>query len=221
MKILIISHPKPYHLDDFLAVSLLMYKYRSEFVIHRTARNQQEIYQLIEQIRPGLTIVVDVGQRYGISMDIRFYDHHHDANLPCSLVLVLKNEFPELWEKIGKIEKLKKLIEYIDYRDRFGVKAVSEKLGITDPIGIQQYLIPLLFSEPSAVIGENFVKFVESFSRVYETTRTYEINNLRIAVSYADPREEPASVIFDATDADILIQRNTRNPQQTLSLIHI
>ncbi len=213
MKVLIISHPKPYHLDDFLAVSLLLHKYPG--AIHRTARNRDEALKIIEEEKPDLAIVVDVGEKYEVGEKVRWYDHHQDINLPCSFVLVLKHEFPELYRKILEVEPLRKLLMYIDTRDRFGPQKANEILGINDPVGLLKYLPTIFITEPNPEIGRNLVNLVESFYKAKEHTKILTIDGVKVAVVDLDPREIPASVVFDLTGADLLIQRNSRNPAHT------
>jgi len=165
-------------------------------------------------MNPFMAIIVDIGGKYEPTGVIRYYDHHHDNSLPCSLVLVLQNEFPELWQKIQMVRTLQKLIEYIDTRDRFGVARANDALGISDPYNVFQHLPTLLLSEPNAEVGENFVRFIESYARATETTAVYRISDVAVAVAvnYADPKEVPLSVVFEVTGADLAIQRNTRDP---------
>jgi len=209
----VVSHPKPYHLDDFLSVSLLLYKYPG--AVHRVARNRDDVYRILEEEKPDLAIVVDVGERYDVGEKVRWYDHHQDASLPCSLVLVLRHEFPDLYRKILEVEPLRKMLQYLDTRDRFGVDRANEVLGIRDPIDLMRYLPTIFLTEPSPEVGKNFVKLVEAFYRAKERARVLNVDGVKVAIIDLDQREVPASVVFDVTGADLLIQRNSRNPRHT------
>lgn len=74
----IITHLPPFHFDDFMAVSLLKYRYPDA---------------TIERVHPqnlsheDNAIYVDTGGKYDGE---RYFDHHHDLNLNSSIVLVLK-----------------------------------------------------------------------------------------------------------------------------------
>ena len=237
MKVVIIHHKPPYHLDDYLAVSLLLQKYSSDDVTRITAR-RVDLNNISVSLEEGIisgelvidgkevnvsdfdkVIIVDIGRKLIVSQHTKpyfaVYDHHQDINVPSSLVLVLKNEFPELWRKIMKSEKLRKIVEYLDVRDRFGPRRANEILGITDPFNVLKYIPMILMFEPSAEVGKNFISLIESFSKVEENVNVYEIQNLRVAVTDNHPRELPAAVIFDVTGADIVVQPNSRNPNQT------
>jgi len=216
-KVLIVHHVKPYHLDDYLAVSLLMYKYSKlgYEVERREVRDEKELENIIttESNKYDKIIVVDIGKKYQITEKVAYYDHHHDANTPCSLVLVLKHEFPELYEKIQRIEPLRRLVEYIDLRDRFGEKKADETLGIVEPFPLIRMLTAILMTEPSPQVGENFVRLVESYAKVIETTEVYRVNDITVAVNRADSREVPVSIIADVLSPDIIIQKNVRDPE--------
>ncbi len=217
MVVLIATHPKPRHLDDYLAVSLLLWKYPDSRVV--TVRNLRELERVVEELKPEKVIVVDVGGRLGEGsvggVPAVFYDHHQSIDLPCSLILVLKGEFPDLYEKAMNVPRLRKLLEYIDYRDRFGVKAADERFGIVDPVGLEMLLIPTMLTEPSREVGENFSNLVNAYFEASRKTKVFTIDDVRVALTTVDPRKVPMNVVFEVSGADILIAPNTRNPRQT------
>jgi len=215
MKVVIIHHPKPYHLDDFLAVSLLLYKYSSDDVTRITVSqfSLEDVEKLASQY--DLVIAVDIGKILYISPNIKIYDHHHDIDIPSSLVLVLKHEFPELWRKITNIPKLRNLINFIDFRDRFGLPKALQKFSISDNVGIIRFYDILLSQEPSREVGEAFINLVNSYYSVSEKVSVYNISGIKVAVTEEDPKKLPTSVIFDVIDAELLLQPNVRNLNHT------
>ena len=213
MKIIVIHHAKPYHLDDYLAVSLLLYKYKNQ-IERKEIKNPNEIDLENLKKQYDLIIFVDIGNRYEINDKIRFYDHHHNINIPCSLILILKHEFPKLYEKVLKIEPIRKLIEYIDVRDRFGEAKAHSMFGICETFPLIRFLMSILMSEPNVVIGENFINLIESYYKVYETSKLYNIDDVKVVINYGDPREVPVSVICDVFNPDMIIQKNVREPDK-------
>ena len=213
MKVIIIHHPKPYHLDDFLAVSLLLYKYPEATRVTKSQFSLEDAEKLASHY--DLVIAVDIGKMLYISPNIKIYDHHHDIDIPSSLVLVLKHEFPELWKKIVEIPKLRNIINFIDFRDRFGLPKALQKFNISDNVGIIRFFDILLSQEPSKEVGEAFVNLVNSYHSVSEKVSIHDISGIKVAVTEEDPKKLPTSVIFDVIDADLLLQPNSRNPNHT------
>ena len=77
----IITHPGRAHADEFLACSLLLYRYPEAQVLRREPSQ--------EELDDPQTIVVDQG---GINDPSRnLFDHHQDPSLPCAAVLVLEH----------------------------------------------------------------------------------------------------------------------------------
>ena len=83
-KVLIIHHVKPYHLDDFLAVSLLLYKYsRLGCQVERLeVKNDDEVESVVRKLsnRYEKVIVVDVGKRLGTYGNVvlrQLYNEHN------------------------------------------------------------------------------------------------------------------------------------------------
>ncbi len=112
----IVSHLPPRHVDDFFAIALLKKKYPSakiEFV------HPQKVPGRYAE-NPKI-ILVDVGGMY--EPERKNYDHHQDGSIPCSLTLVLRHEFPEIY-KTGPV------LKFIDLADRFGVKFASRTVDV-------------------------------------------------------------------------------------------
>lgn len=89
-------HDGNHHADDILAISLLQTLYSNfDFIITRTRD---------EVMLAKCDIVIDVGRRYD---GIKYFDHHHDVNLKCSVSLlweaIVKDEFPFEYEFINEL----------------------------------------------------------------------------------------------------------------------
>ena len=114
----IVSHLPPRHMDDYLAISLLSYLYPDAQVEYVHPQKVQEEY-----LQDPNIILVDAGSSY--DPEKNNFDHHHNLELECSLSLVVKKFFPELYTC--------KVLRAIDLVDRFGVKrAVEEGLVSLD-----------------------------------------------------------------------------------------
>ncbi len=139
-KTLVIHHVKPYHIDDYLAVSLLLYRYSLVGcqVERLEVKSDSEVESVVRELsnRYEKIIVVDVGKKFGTYGNVVFYDHHQSINIPCSFVLVLKHELPEVYEKAMSVEPIRRFIEYVDVRDRFGEKKADETFGIVEPYSV-------------------------------------------------------------------------------------
>jgi len=117
----IVSHLPPRHLDDFLAITIVRKVYPSaelKFVHPQSP----EIASLRSD---GNSILIDVGEDY--NPELNNFDHHHDKDLPCSLILVAENLLS------GKEKDLilsHPAVKVIDFIDRFGLQKAIATLGI-------------------------------------------------------------------------------------------
>jgi hypothetical protein len=128
----IITHSGSAHRDDFLSVCLLLTKYPEAVVERRAPVSAGEVGEL--------DIVVDVGGRYEPG---RWYDHHQDIELPCSLLLVLKDEFG--------IERVPPDVEWIDRADRWGPNTARKTMGFKSGGGVLEKLVLTIFSEATVI----------------------------------------------------------------------
>lgn len=151
----VITHASSAHLDEFLAVCCLLSKYRSLPVI-RT--NDKSI------IRPD-DIVVDFGEMYDPSK--KRYDHHHDLSLPCSLVIVLRDEFG--------IENVPEQIRYVDFADRFGLSKASEIFGYTQSSFIDTIILSVFSKRSVIVAGDSLHELmIQVGDSIIEIVKTYD-----------------------------------------------
>ncbi len=112
----IITHPGTAHSDDFLACCVLMAKYGVP--VERRDPTQADLDN-------SEILVLDVGGQYNPAK--LNFDHHHDLNIQCSLVLVLK--WLDLHEKF---QRAYRWYDNVDFRDRNGVQRLGEKYGLTN-----------------------------------------------------------------------------------------
>lgn len=154
----IVTHNPPRHTDDFLSIALLRQKYPEAQLEYVHPQSVPEDYLADPEV-----VVVDVGGLY--DEEKRNYDHHHDREIPCSLVLVLKHEFPEIYEKV----KDHPAVQYIDLADRFGGREAGQRLGVPFDRDVEEKrkVIMMVDLENDAYvkeISEGFLKAIESTS---------------------------------------------------------
>jgi hypothetical protein len=232
-KIRIVSHNKPYHLDDYLSVSLLLYysKGKEVEIINKSPNDNIEDY-----LKDENTIVVDIGKDYNPNKNN--YDHHQDKELPCSLVLILK----ELLQDINPLEI--EFIKIIDTIDRLGPNSYKK---LPEDLLIKLKIITM--SNYSEIAGEillenindKYMKYEEFLEKLYkrldekgileEAKEKYEKeekeylrkkNELKI-LNYRDYKVAISNEtitpfvgrLFSETNYDILIERNQFNKENT------
>jgi hypothetical protein len=158
----IITHSGIGHTDDFLSCCVLLTKYSTiENILRVNVVNE-------EDFNNNQSIILDIGGRYDGQ---RLFDHHQNAELNCSLILILKDIFGYNLDFLMNIPDIK----YIDFQDRFGVKKAQEIMNINNPvINLIEYSILRWFSEKKIIndvnelnllkeIGKQFLKFLDDF----------------------------------------------------------
>jgi len=236
----IVSHKPPRHMDDWGAIALTQFSaYRKlghELPVDFVAP-QDEILAVLRQ--DPATILIDVGGDYNPALNN--YDHHHNPNLPSSLILVAQ-ELP-----IRLL--LTPAIRFIDLADRVGVKKAAEELKVPLDRNIDEMRKTILLSAPNADAGEAFLiangtafdynsfiktlykemdkrglleeakKKIEEEKRAFEEklnkAQIYEIKGLRV-VYLPDTSFAPLHYqAFQRLNADIIIEQNSMNPAHT------
>ncbi|WP_202320352.1 MYG1 family protein [Archaeoglobus neptunius] len=175
----IITHGGFAHSDEFLAVSVILTKFPSA-VVHRVSEVPEDINN---------AIVVDIGGKHDGE---RFFDHHHSAELPASLILVLRKFFPEI--DIDNIDEL----QWVSDWDTMGPFKSQQKWNVRlpefrDPIA---EVILRLFSEAKIVkpgdllhdmliaIGSKFIELLKEQTEFLKKARhaeVFEVKGLRVA----------------------------------------
>jgi len=212
----IITHSRPGHTDDILAVALLTQKY-PEAEVEFVHPQSPELERYKEDYS---VILVDIGGDY--SPVKKNYDHHQNIDLPCSLVLVLKHEFPEYYRLIEKNPLYAESLAYLDYKDRFGPKRVEEVTGV-NPVGsflLEELVVKSLGETPEGLraLGKAMVERLErelQLRKALDAVEKREIDGLKVIL---DPVGIPLQVMtqeFGKDAFDLVIQRNTRNPEHT------
>jgi hypothetical protein len=104
----IFTHSGKAHADEFLACSVLLKKYPNATVL-RVDELPAELGEY--------DVAVDIGRTY---TPMKVLDHHHDLNVPCSLVLVLKDFYGYDYGELPLS------IRAVDMRDRYGPQKTAE-----------------------------------------------------------------------------------------------
>ena len=157
----VISHKPPRHFDDFLALVFLKSKYPNaeiEFIAP-----QDPVLKKYKNDKD--TILVDVGGDYNPEM--KNYDHHHNAELPCSFVLVIENEFPQEKEILNH-----PAVKFIDLSDRYGARKASEELGVPFDRQVDEMRKTVLLSEPYQD-SQRAKETVEAFKNALQNSQDY------------------------------------------------
>ncbi len=159
----IITHAGLAHLDDFLSCCILLNKFSTINTIQRVnVVNEQDFTN-------SSNIIIDIGGKYD---SVRFFDHHQNADLYCSLILILKNLFNYNLEFLLSIPEIK----YIDLQDRFGIKEAQKEFNINNPIiNLIEYSLLRWFSKQKIItnpeldllkeIGKEFLNFLDDFKK--------------------------------------------------------
>lgn len=149
--ITIISHLAPHHFDDKLSIFTLFH------LLSKQNYNVIVKYyhpQLIDAnlINDKNIIKVDIGRIY--DPELNAFDHHHDENLECSFVLVLRH--------FTNFDTNAKFIKAIDYVDRFGFHR-AKQLGLIDNMEnaqiMREIILNLDVNIDTAEIVYDIIKF--------------------------------------------------------------
>ena len=148
----ILTHSGLAHTDDFLSCCVLINKY--------WVREIQRV-NIVEDLKHPNTIVVDISGKYDKE---RFFDHHQNINLNCSLVLVLKDLFGYNIDFLMNIPEIK----YIDLQDRYGVKKAQELMNIQNPIvNLTEYSVLRWFSAKKVIDNENEINLLREIGKQF------------------------------------------------------
>lgn len=163
----IITHPGRAHADEFLACSLLIYKYPEAQVLRRPPTPQE--------MEDSQTIIVDQGGAHDPSRSL--FDHHQDPSLPCAAVLVLEHLTRLSREDLYDILPWLKVMSLGDCG---GLKAVGAPYNL-DPQGVLSLQVnPLgmlvldLFSQQTEVNRADSVYHVMMYTLGRQVLRLVE-----------------------------------------------
>lgn len=204
----IVVHSGLAHADDLLAVCLLLAKY-PDAKVARVAN-------------PDLSedaVFVDVGGRYEPP---RFLDHHQDSAIHSSFALVLEHHYGI------PLEKLPLSYKFYDLKDRIGLKAACEELGVAPslPSPLEIALIEV-FSKRSEIapgdplhsvlieIGRSVVEGLNAYLSLTERIKgRIETENGTILL-VDDPTVQIQAIKEQSSGVIGVVKPNSRNPQQT------
>ena len=177
----IITHAGQAHTDDFLATAVLAHLFG--IAIYRV----NEV--ATDDLEDEYIIVVDIGGEFNPQRNN--FDHHHDKNLPCSLIMVLQKFFPEI--PTDSIEEL----DFIDTWDRFGPVATQKKFGLKLPSFRDTIaeVVLRIFSNAEVIephtwlyemlraIGKEFLNYLKEQKELLEkakNAKVFEIRGLKV-----------------------------------------
>jgi len=213
----IVTHGGTAHTDDFLAVAVLLTLF-PEATVYRVSKVDEGEF-------PENTIFVDVGGKYDGE---RFFDHHHDPNLPCSLILVLKRFFPDVPTDIDELR-------WIDDWDRLGGPKTQKKWGVKlpefrDPISasiidVFSSYTSIPFFDPLHMvlqkIGKSFLEFLRKQGEYLEIARNAEVFEVKGVKVVKLDKGVPVRFIKQVhPDVGVVVQPNQRMPE-AMSVIRI
>ena len=139
---MIITHPGSAHFDEVTAISLILATHTD--TAFRTERRQPERFELDD---PDVW-VVDIGRR--LEPEKRNFDHHQDANLAASFVLVAVH--------LGLVESLSVMPwwHFKDSVDRIGARRSSAIFGAGDDLvnrnPMEEWLVERFASDPESTL---------------------------------------------------------------------
>ncbi len=108
----IVSHIRPSHMDDFIGLFLLKNFYPSAKIEYINFNDP-----ILEEYKNNDKIcLIDVGRNY--NENLLNLDHHHDPNLECSALLVIKYLDKDFYNNYKDFQVLK----YTNHLDLFGPK---------------------------------------------------------------------------------------------------
>lgn len=235
----IVSHLSPRHLDDFCAISLLLTSYPDAKIEYVHPQKVPQNYLQDKEV-----LLVDVGGEYNPNKNN--YDHHHDRNVPCALILVLRHFFPQIRENL--------LLQTIDVIDRFGFQEAVARNLVKPNKEIDRLRRILLLTEPSLPTGLiikellekpdiNFDQFIvmlyealkqqglthkaekkveeeeKAFKEKLAKLRYIKLNNFKIALS-TESLFPFHTEFFAQTGVDILIEKNSMNSLHTSIIVN-
>jgi hypothetical protein len=141
----VVTHRSPRHSDDFFALCLVKIFYKNVSIEEISPQDSR----IPEFLNRKDVMLIDVGRDYNV--ELLNFDHHHDPELSCSLVLVadyfglkLDGEF----------------VRGIDYVDRFGALEGLKKAGIKSfwNDDLDRMRKTIILSEPTEELGMVFLE---------------------------------------------------------------
>lgn len=207
----IITHAGFSHADDLLSVALLLTKFPAA-TIHRVARVDER------DLDDPEVIVVDVGGKF--EPEKSNFDHHHDRNLPASLIMVIQHFFPEIPEDIEELQ-------WISDWDTMGPVATQKKWGVNlpsfrDPIAevVLRVFSRVKVIEPGdllhdalVMLGSELLEFLREQKEFIEKAKNAEVFEVKGLKVVKLSENVPVRFVKKVhSDVAIVVQPNQREP---------
>ncbi|MEM1520236.1 MAG: MYG1 family protein [Candidatus Bathyarchaeia archaeon] len=204
----IITHSGHAHADEFLAISLLLYKFPNAIV------------RRVEKVGPSKgAILVDIGGKY---KPPKYFDHHQDPNLPASFVLILKHFYNIDYDDLPRN------YQFYDSKDKVGIGRASrewDKIFILSPV---ETTILKIFSERSEIrpgdplhnimieIGRGILKELNSYITALDHIKDY-IRTPDGYILFLDDPDISIPGILERFNGRVIgiVKPDSRNPQYT------
>lgn len=212
----LVVHSGRAHGDDFLSACLLVSAVPTLRKIERVPKLTDEI------VNDRKAVVVDIGGRYDCN---RFFDHHQNSELPCSLFLVLRDLFGY------DLDKLPKWLRILDYQDRFGPEKTEEEWGVSlgDPVG---KLLVDVFSTRTVItpedplwgvmaeVGKALRSWIERYLRARESVDLFFLTERGMVLISNDPQVD-IEALKETYSPIGLIKPNSREPEKHTDVLSI
>ncbi len=203
----IVTHLPPNHLDDTLAVSLLLNLFKNadiEFLSYDD--------KILEEYKKDKKIVlVDIGLIYDEKLNN--FDHHQDLNLNCSFLLVLKKFFPKYYKLLPEMQ-IYSQIKFIDLKDRFGIK-IAQKETKLKSLFLLEMIINNLSVSSLEEVGKNLIYLFETEIKNLQNKNKIEIINFLNKKIVLNFYKIKPSLLFKLYDIDIIISKHLKNKNKS------
>jgi len=208
----IVTHSGTAHVDDFLAVCLLLVKYPWATILRVSN---------IDKFDKN-SVYVDIGGK--LDPQNMVFDHHQDLSINSSFILVLTYVYGYSYEELPKI------LKYLDIRDRLGRRAIN---GAEGQSSLLETMLLQAFSQMRQItpfdsfhnimikIGKELLSYIEDYKSAKNNIRLIHtkyglVAVLKTAISIDIVKE----VIGDKGPLIGVIQPSVRNSQRT-SIIRV
>ncbi|MCX8158618.1 MAG: MYG1 family protein [Candidatus Diapherotrites archaeon] len=236
----IISHLPPRHMDDFCAISLLLTLYPKAIVEYVHPQNVPQDYLYNKDI-----FLVDVGGEYNANRNN--FDHHQDKDIPCSLLLIVKHFFPQI-DKQNPVIQTIDVIDRFGFQEAITknltkpsktINKLRKTILLIEPTPEVGYVIKELLLKKNNTYDEfmyTLYKALKQQGLTYKAERKIEeeekifkekiakltyikLDNFNIALS-SESLSPYHSEFFAQSKVDILIEKNSMNPQHTSIIVN-
>lgn len=223
----IISHPPPRHLDDWLSIIILRYVENIELIEYISEINQD----ILDDVN---TFVVDIGNVYDPNKNN--FDHHQDIFIPSSVIQIVYKYNIKSSDALYTIDMLDRFgPKFARINDN--INQLRKIILGVDPKCLEKKDIEYIYKSFVNTKDNNYNDFMKLFTDkllylkcfrdskdnliLLENDMRNKLNNSIIIIDkfkfiFSTESLSPYHYdIFQETAADIIIERNNRNPSQT------